>query len=306
MYKFSKIVVGLDQSSMDEDLIDAACSVCKLSGSKEIFFINVIRDFNLPDSIIKEFPDLINKAIDERKTQLEKEVKEKFSCEGVTPRFIIKQGQATKEIMKFSAQEKIDLIIMGRKTEKKGGGVLIQRLARRAGCSLLIIPRGIKLSFEKILVPIDFSSYSKMALEKAVHFANKLPETTTIVAQNVFQVPSGYHYTGKSYEEFSSIMEEHAEKDYNHFIQDIDFKKAKVETIYTLDKEDDVIAEIHKKSRNIKADLIIIGAKGRSSTTALFIGSKAEKLIHLDTDIPILVVRPKGKRAGIMEYLQEL
>lgn len=306
MYKFNKILVGLDHTSMDEELINAACTVCQLSGSKEIYFINIVRDFNLPDDVRMEFPDIIDKAIEERKTQIESEVLEKFACNGVTPHFIIKQGQPTKEIMKFAAEQKIDLIVIGRKKENSSSGVLIQRLARRAGCSLLIVPSGKEMKMGKIHVPVDFSSYSKMALEKAVTFAKKLSPTPEIIVQNVYQVPSGYHYTGKSYDEFSKIMKDHAEKDYKVFIQDLKLGDIKLNDLYTLDKEDDVIAEIYKKAKKEKADLIIIGAKGRSSTTAIFIGSKAEKFLHLDSEIPVMVVRPKGKRAGIREYLKEL
>jgi nucleotide-binding universal stress UspA family protein len=266
----------------------------------------VIRDLNLPDEVKKEFPKITEKAISERKQEIIKLVREKFKCDGILPRFIIRQGQATKEVMKFAATEKMDLIIVGRKNEKISDGVLVQRLARRVGCSLLIIPKGQKLKFGKVLVPIDFSSYSKMALEKAVDISNKSSQDVQIIVQNVFNVPSGYHYAGKTYEEFAAIMKKHAQSDYENFIQDLDLSKINIRTTYTLDKEDDVIDEIHKKSKKIKADLIIIGAKGRTSATALFIGSKAEKLLHLDTKIPVLVVRPKGKRAGIIEYLQDL
>ena len=54
------------------------------------------------------------------------------------------------------------------------------------------------------------------------------------------------------------------------------------------------------------ADAIVIGAKGRTDTTAIFIGSSAEKLIHIDSTIPIMIVRPKGRRAGIIELLKDI
>ena len=101
-------------------------------------------------------------------------------------------------------------------------------------------------------------------------------------------------------------MKEHAMKDYKRFTGDVDFGSIDPEIIYTLDKEEDIIGCIYKQAKSTASDLIVIGAKGRSSATALFIGSKAEKLIQIDTDIPLLVVRPKGKRAGILEYIQEL
>jgi nucleotide-binding universal stress UspA family protein len=306
MYKFKKILVGLDLTFMDEELIDAACSICKTSGSKDVYFFNVIRDLSFPDSIIKEFPDIREKTIKEREDQIAQSVNGRFECEGVNIHFVIKEGQVTKELMKFTAENKVDLVVLGRKNDRKGGGITISRVARRVGCSMLAIPKGVKLDLEKILVPIDFSSYSKMALEKAIEFSVNYEKPVKIIAQNVFQVPVGYHYTGKSYDEFAEVMKTHAEKDYIKFSSDLDAEDSNIETIYTLDKEENVIGHIYSESVKRKVSLIMIGAKGRTATTAIFIGSKAERLIQLDSEIPILVIRPKGKRAGFREYIQDL
>ena len=306
MYKFNKILVGLDQSDMDAELIDAACKICQLSNAEEVIFMNLLRDFNMPEELLQQFPDILTKAIAEREASLRQEVETNFSCPDVKTSFIVAQGQPTREIMKYSAKEKVDLIILGRKNEKDAGGIITTRVARRAACSLLIVPKGNNMELKKILVPSDFSHYSHSALEKAVELNAGTEDPWEIVVQNVYQVPSGYHYTGKTYEEFAEIMKEHAKRDFKEFSHDIDFGGTEPKTIYTLDREEDVIGYIYAEAKRQESDLIIIGAKGRTSATALFIGSKAERLIQVDTDIPLLVIRPKGKRAGLMEYLHEL
>lgn len=308
MYKFNKLLVGLDQTEIDIDLIQGVSQICELSGSQEVFFINIIKDFNMPELVQKEFPGILDKAIAEREQVLQKEVTEYFtySKAKVTVNVIVEQGQVTKSLLKIAAKEKIDLIVLGRKNEKKSGGVLINRIARRAGCSLLVIPKGAKVKMNTLLVPTDFSDYSKKAMEKALSLSRKSKEESKLIIQNVFSVPTGYHYTGKSFEDFSGIMKENANKDYKAFMAEFDTDGVSLEDTYTLDKDDDIITEIHKKAKAVQADIIIIGAKGRTATTALFIGSKAEKLIQLETQIPMLVIRPKGKRAGFLEYIQDL
>lgn len=308
MYKFNKILVGLDQSPIDKDLIIAASDLCDLSGSKEVFFINVIKDFNFPENLQREFPGLLDRAIEERRNELSKEVEAFFSYKEakVEVNVIVEQGQVTKTLLKIAAKEKADLFILGRKSEKPAGGVLINRIARRAACSLLIIPKGSRLKTETILIPSDFSDYSKKAFEKGVSFARKSKVDTKLIVQNVYQVPVGYHYTGKSYREFAEIMRLNAEKDFHNFIAGQNLDDVSMQVVYSLDKDEDVIERIFKMAKRVKANLIIIGAKGRTATAALFIGSKAERLIQLDEDIPVLVVRPKGKIPGIMDYIQEL
>jgi nucleotide-binding universal stress UspA family protein len=119
-------------------------------------------------------------------------------------------------------------------------------------------------------------------------------------------VPTGYHFTGKSYEEFAGIMEQRAAEAYGKFMEGIDLSGQPVIAEYTLDKDEDPVEDIYLKAREAEANLIVIGAKGRSATAAIFLGSMAERLIQADTEIPILVVRPKGKTEGLIDYLKEL
>lgn len=308
MYKYNKILVGLDNTDTDNDLIKASSDVCELSGSTVVYFINVIRDFNMPEDLLKEFPQLLDKAIEERKAELEKKVEEHFKCDNTKTviSVIVKQGQVTKFLLKYASKEKIDLIVLGRKNQKRNGGVLVNRIARRAGCSLLIIPKGSVFKLNQILVPTDFSDYSKKAMEKAITLSKKSKEPSKIIVQNVYNVPTGYHYTGKSFKEFADIMKNHARNDYAKFIGSLRTKGVDIEQIYTLDKDEDIITDIYKTAKKVKASLVIIGAKGRTATAAIFIGSKAERLIQVDSDIPTLVVRPKGKNAGFLEYIKDL
>ncbi|MEM9329312.1 MAG: universal stress protein [Bacteroidota bacterium] len=306
MYKFNKILVGLDQTDMDFELIDAACKMCQMSDSQEVIFMSLLRDFQLPIELLQQFPDILDKAIAEREANLRASVERYFTCPDVRIQYVVRQGQPTREIMKASEEEKVDLVILGRKNERKEGGILLSRLARRAACSLLVIPKGHKMKLDRLFVPSDFSSYSTLALEKAVELAHNIPSKPQIAIQNVYQVPSGYHYSGKTYEEFAELMQQYAKKDYQQVVSGIDFGGLEADVTYTLDREDDVLQYIHAKAMEIQADMLIIGAKGRTSATAIFIGSKAEKLIHLDSKCALLVVRPKGKTAGIREYLQEL
>jgi nucleotide-binding universal stress UspA family protein len=137
MYKFNKILVGLDNTAIDAQLIKAACAICQLSGSKEVFFVNIVKDFNYPENLIKEFPDIIDRALDERKSEIQKKVDEHFKCKDVTHHYLVEQGKPTRYFMNFIAEKKIDLMVVGRKIDGEGSGIMTARLARRASCSLI-------------------------------------------------------------------------------------------------------------------------------------------------------------------------
>jgi nucleotide-binding universal stress UspA family protein len=187
-------------------------------------------------------------------------------------------------------------------------------LARRAPCQILIVPEGINKRIEggvhlkTLLVPIDFSEYSALALERALAIArrNKHKHEIEIVCQYVFALPSGYHLSGKSEEEFSDIMCTNAKESYEEFIEDINTEGVNVRVVYSKDINDDLTSDIRDLAGEIDADGIIIGSKGRTATAALFLGSFAEKLINNTTNFSLLVVRKKKDYEGILDLLKKL
>jgi len=307
MYQIKKLIVCLDQTSLDKTLVKFASFIANANQTKKIYFTNVIRNLNIPKEVLNEFPSLIENMVEERKSQMKSVVENNFGNNSdIEFSFVVKEGQLSKKVLKLAHEKSADMIIVGRKVNLPGTGVISQRLARRASCSLLIIPEGSSPKIDRLLVPSDFSDYSKDAMEEAILIAEKYGKDTEIVCQNVFTVPSGYHFTGKSYEEFTEIMKMHAEINFKKFIRKIDTKDIDITPVYTQDEDDDPVEDILAKAKEINADAIIIGAKGRTAATALFIGSMAERLIQLNDQFPLLVTRPKGKNAGILDYILEI
>lgn len=306
MYLIKKMVVCLDQTSLDQTLIQHAAFIAQVNQTKKIYFVNVIKNLSIPKEVLEEFPNLVENMVNERQEAMESVVNQHFrNPKDISLNYIVKEGSLSKKILKLAEEKSADMILIGRKVHLPGTGVASTRLARRASCSLLIVPEGSVTKMKRLLVPSDFSDYSKDALEEAIMIAEK-HGGLEIVCQNVFTVPSGYHYTGKTYDEFTQIMRMHAEINYKKFIRKIDTKGNKITPVYTQDVNDDPVEEIVAKAKEIDADGIIIGAKGRTAATALFIGSMAERLIQYNDSIPLLVTRPKGKNAGILDYILEI
>jgi len=307
MYQIKKLIVCLDQSSLDETIVRFASFIAKANQTKKIYFTNIIRNLNIPKEVLAEFPNLIENMVEERKAEMKDVVEKNFvKHDDIEFSYVVKEGQLSKKVLKLAHEKSADMILVGRKVTLPGTGVISQRLARRASCSLLIIPENSTPKINRLLVPSDFSDYSKDAMEEAVLIAEKYGKKTEIVCQNVFTVPSGYHFTGKSYKEFTTIMLMHAEINFKKFIRKIDTKNIQITPVYTQDEDDDPVEDILAKAKEIQADAIIIGAKGRTAATALFIGSMAERLIQLNDEFPLLVTRPKGKNAGILDYILEI
>lgn len=307
MYPIKKMIVCLDQSPLDQTLIAFAGAIAKVNQVKKIYFTNVIKNFGLPKEMLEEFPDLIEKMVGERRTAMENTVHKYLDPQkGLEVSFVVKEGNLSKKILKLAEEKSVDLILLGKKATLVGTGVASQRMARRATCSLLLVPEDAKPKFTRLLVPSDFSEHSKTALEEGILWAKKQGLKTELFFQNVFTIPSGYYFTGKSLEEFTDQLKAHAAANFKKFIRKIDTKGIKITPIYTPDQDDNPIQEIVATALAQKADVILIGAKGNTASTALHIGSLAERLIQYNNRVPLLVSRPKWKNAGVLDYLLEI
>ncbi len=306
MEHIKKIMVGIDSSFMDKTIIPYTKFICDIFPVEKLYIVNAIKHLNIPDELLKEYPDFISQTIEERRKDIKEDIEKAITREGLEIEYIIKQGNPTKMIMELSEKEKVDLILIGRKITIPSSSSTGPRLARRANCNLMIIPEGVKPKLKKMLVPLDYSEHSKQAFHYAVDLARELGESTSIITQNVYTIPAGWHYTGKTKEEFNKIMKKNSENSYNHFLKEFDTKGVKIKSFFHLDDNDDLTSDILRVTQDKRPDWIIIGAKGRTAATALFIGSFAEKLISTITHVPIFIARPKGKNAGILDYIKEI
>ena len=307
MYPIKKVIIGLDLKDLDQTMVEFSDFLSENSTVEKIYFTHVVKNLSIPKEVLKEFPDMVENAKKEIKVKMQESF-DQYTKGNYKNKvhFEVLSGKIADSILKYTKDKDIDLIVMGRREKAELSGALSQRLARRAACSLLIIPEGTTPKMDKILVPSDFSKHSVLALEEALDIAKLNKNETEIVIQNVFTVPTGYHYTGKSFEEFTEVMRENAEKEYKNFIKKFDTTGVKIKAVYSQDVNDDVTTDMLDMAREIKANAIIVGAKGRTATTAFFLGSIAERLIQLDHDIPLMVVRPKGKNAGFIDFIKEL
>ncbi|MDH5475398.1 MAG: universal stress protein [Cyclobacteriaceae bacterium] len=307
MEPIKTISVCLDHSNMNETLIKFSSFIVDNSLAEKIYFINAIKNLDIPKEVLKEFPNIKKNAIKERTAFIKNEVEKHFKPQKkVSIDFTIKEGREAKTILDIIGLNKSDLTIVGKKiTTESEGGVLALRLARRAACSLLIVPEDTAPKMDKILLPVDFSDNAKLSVQRAIEMAALHEHKVEVLTQHVYSVPTGYHYSGKTHKEFAEIMKTHAKTDYDAFINRIDTKGVTIKPTFNLDKNDNIISDIIDRARDIHPDFIIAGAKGRTAASALFIGSFAEKLIHAEMPFPIFIVRPKGQNAGIIDYLKK-
>lgn len=312
MQPIRKILVALDHSSLDSELVDFVQFFVNISEVTDVHFMHEVR-INLSSEMKKEFPNLEQETIEQREKEIKNVItkhfplKEKINCSFT----ITNESNSIKPILKAIKKEGIDMVMVGSKDPKHGGGTFTHRLARRSPCHVLTVPIGSSSHLKrtnkvkKFLVPIDFSDYSKQALERAVLIASRIKDPVEIICQNVYTVPSGYHYSGKSRDEFAELMKTYAIDNFSEFIKDLDTKGVKLVPIFSDDINEDKTSDIRDLAKKENVDGIIMGSRGKTAA-ALLLGSVAEKLIRNEKYFPILVVRKKGDFEGFIDRIRKL
>ncbi len=306
MYNFKRWMVGLDNSLMDRILIKYVSFLADVLKPDKIYFIHIHKELDVPEEIKGNFPEL-RKPIDERlEEEIRQTVTDNFAKAGdFDIDFRIDDGDPFKEILNWSHNKNIDLLLVGRKRELRGGGILPQKLARKVPCSVLFVPERPSNKLEDLLVATDFSDTSKLALEMAVNISSH-NENNSVHCYHTYQLPTGYYSTGKTAEEFALIMKENCGDRYNKFINDLPDNRAHLSPIFEWDKDGEPSTLINKIAHKKNADLIVIGARGRTSLTSFLLGSITEALIGKDDDIPLLVVKEKDKSLNFLDLMKTI
>lgn len=204
---------------------------------------------------------------------------------GLSIEAIVLEGIASQELLTFSRENEIDIIMAGRRGMSEIEHILIgsttSRLIRNSQVPVFVIPKENRDGkVEKILCPIDFNELSLWELEYAICMARQLQAKLYVVhISEFFNFKVPMFKRDKLISKINEkIMDTAAQHDYN--IENI---------IYDEGEPGHKIIEIANK---IEADVITMATHQRSGFEKLFLGSITEKVL-MYSDIPVLVLPPR-------------
>jgi nucleotide-binding universal stress UspA family protein len=293
-------LVALDLTDMDDYLIHYMAMLNRYLQFERIFFVHIAKDLELPEEVLKKYPDLLAPLDESIESDIQKKIDEHFVETNTALNILIQDGIPMERLLHLTKVKEADLIVMGRKESLKGSGLVTSHIARNSPCSLLLVTPTWQDAIRKILVPVDFSEHCAFSLKRVLGFSDQL--NVEVVTSHVYRVPTGYSKIGKSFEEFGEIMKGHAEKDYRRFLKMNDIRDD-IPCEFILDTDHQNVELIYNLAEKEKADLIVVGSKGRTNASALFIGSFAEKMAYRDNHIPVLILKHKGENMGFLETL---
>ncbi len=143
--------------------------------------------------------------------------------------------------------------------------------------------------FEKILVPVDFSINTNVAVKKAIDFA--IPEFTEIHLLHVSESKKFMNLAGIVNTISNSTATTQADYLLNQLVWEIQNTHKNIKTVTQIRSGKNIQSEIINTSRHLKPDLIIIGKKNQHSLLP-FLNTVISEHLAAATDCPVLTVKP--------------
>lgn len=303
MNTLKRIMVGLDLSEMDDTLIRYAAFLCSISEIEKVYFIHAEKSLDIPEEVLASMPKGLPDDV-KLKSALEDKVTQHFGPESrVQVEVQVVEGSPLKELLHRAKAEQIDLVLVGRKLHLRGSGVLAQKILRNGRVSVLFVPENANPVLNQIMVSVDFSEYSLMALDRMLNSALPRPEVQ-ITCLHAYQVPTGYITLGMSYEDFDERMKGFARNKFEQVLARFPelADRAKLKLV-RLEDENDMGELIVLEAKRAKADMLVIGAKGLSAAALFVLGSVTEKILRYNDDIPMIVYKKAKEEIGFLDAI---
>lgn len=294
MNPFQNILVGMDLSSMDSQLLEHLALYTGGTPPPKLNFVHVCYDAQFPVLIGDRYTrvETDKSVLISAKDAMEGEVSPRLNPDHFHAKFEVLEGTITRQLLAYANEHEIDLTIMGRKKHPAGTGVASHRYLRGSEGSVLFIPEDCSPKMDKVLIATDFSEYSETVINQVLLLIRQLDEAPELHMVNIFDVPTDLAYRiSRTEGQFSEIIKENVESVVPDFLEKFDFSGIRHEFHLIENTHYNAAQHLLEFAKGIDTDLLVIGARGHSVVSALLLGSVAERVLRYNEEIPLLVMR---------------
>lgn len=207
---------------------------------------------------------------------------------------IVRAGSAPTTLSDIAAESGAALIVCGVARFNSIGdfllGTAVDHIVRHADVPVLVVRKRVVAPYRHLLVATDFSESSRAALLAA---AALFPQTAITLA-HAFHVPfEGWLKSQSNHEQFAATEQNELEQ----FLADPSISADLRARITPRNEEGELSNVIHHLLRETGADLLVLGAHGRSGIAHAALGSNAADLLaSVKSDVLMVRARKDGQK----------
>lgn len=288
------ILLCLDLSEIDEDIVHYSAVIAKSFNVEKITLTHIIQPSDLPkkdEGSLNEVKSSIDEMISiEFENFLKKELGENMIINIYTQ---IAEDEGLETIVTNVEDLDVDLLVIGQKYGEYRQKFHSRKPFAESDCDVLFVPENPPLQISRVLCAIDYSEVSKTAFAKAFYLhKNKNSDLICYYLQDISRT-----YFPATTSTSVNYIQSKAETEHRDFLSQFSLNPEdyplKIGTGEQLTSEAE---KLYKTADENMADLIIIGASGKTSNETSLLGNIAETLRRMDTYIPIMITKDFGNK----------
>jgi len=268
-----KLLMATDLSARSDRALERSVTIAREHDAQLTIVHVVDEDLSPPLADAQELA--ARKAIQEHVDGL---------TEGKGPDVSIKVvfGRTYIDILDLAEETETEMVVLGMHREDSFKdtfrGTTVERVSRVSKVPTLLVKERVSKPYQQVIVAVDFSVYSRRAVEFAMKFAPggefrlvhayDVPFEGFIHGQGVRKNANKQHQT-----QFKKMIDEEMAS----FLTSVETNGTKIERVM---QEGTVQEVIHRQITRQKPDLLVIGTHGRTGVAHAFLGSVAETLLR--------------------------
>lgn len=303
MQTADRILVLVEVNKHDDTVYDFVNRIIDVIDSEKLYFLHVADNLDIPKALVEKYPGLLPPVDESLNSAITGKLKE-YSNIATHKSVVIDtvEGAKMEVISRYIRDNDIDLLVVNRIGYSEDEVGYLQKLIRRSSCSVALVPPSVSENIKNLLVPLDFSTNSAMALELATALISKHSDMH-VYGLHIYKLPHGYFKTGLSKEEFIEEMISHAKVEVEGFIKRSGIDPGRFTMNYRMNTGDGIPYMVTRFAFANKIDAIVLGSRGGNSMSSFFLGRVTEALIDRDQYLPMFVVKNKGENLKLWEAI---
>ena len=306
MNHLNTLLVATDLSWYARRAETRAAMLARELGSESLDLLHVIGNLaleSLRHLATQTSQETEQRLLDSARKQMNEVARNLAEKHGIPVTTTLAIGRAHVDIVRHAESIDAGMVVLG----AHGGSFLrelflgstAEKVLRKHSRPVLIVKREPQGPYQRVLVPVDFSEPSRLAMELALRIAPH----AYITVLHAFEVPfeGKMRYAGvgeESVQSYRATAREQANQAMRQFVSASGASAGMVSAIAEFGSAPTVI---RAKADALEPDLIVMGKHGQSGWEDLLLGSVTKHVI-LDAGCDVLVVSPSPRspciRAG--------
>ena len=297
------ILSATDLSAFSLQAVDRAADLATTTGARHTVLHALGLDALGPlRNLLGERADSVaHTAMQQQQAALAAAMAEPARHPGPAPTLRVEEGLASRVVPALVRETDADLVVVGARGQsllrRLVVGSTASHLMRRSHCPVLVVKNPFQQPYRRVLLPMDFSPGSALALA----LARELAPRADLVLLHAFDVPfeGMLQYAGVSQDIIHQYRIEARERALRQ-LREMAAEQGLAAGDYTpLVEHGDAVALITGHQQRLGCDLVVMGKHGTHVTEELLLGSVTKRVLSEgDADVLVVVDKRGPQDAG--------